>query len=1184
MSGLRTRAHGTLLAHACVALLACACAVLLVPRAARAQAAESSPPLDISADNMTGSRGAEGDIVLLNGNVRILRGRTVITSDHGRYLRGMGMLYLEQSVRLIDSTTTMTCDQASYSEITDVIRLNGRVVVVDGDATLHAPEASYDRRRGRVELFGGVDARDQHQTLRADSALYLRDSLLLKARGNVRGHDEQNKLELEARSVDYDRDAKLVIAFGEPQLTSRDKDGPPTVIRARLLRLDTEYRVAEAIDSVTVDRDTLHARADYGHFDELANYGILTGNPRAWDQETAVSGDTIEIWTDEKHLDRVVVQGSAAMDYRGNRPQTLGETSRLTGDRVDVYFTHDDIDSLVAVGKARNEYGAVPRAGKTPDQNRAEGDTITVFFAKRKIDRARVEGRASGVYQFAVDIADTANAANERVRYDATRIEYQVSKDRIVLDPGAHLTYGDLELNARRVEFDLDQQTLVAKGKPELIENGDKVTGRLMTYDLESRVGNIYKAETEYEAGLYHGERIRKPNDTELDILNGSYSTCTLDQPHYHFASRYMKIFLKDKLVAKPVVFYVKRVPLLALPFWVFPIKPGRHSGLLLPQFQIGVNSKAGQFIRNAGYYYAPNDYMDLTVSGDYYQAEPSWVIRAESEYKLQYVLDGTFEGSYARDERLSEENWDFAADHTQELTPRTRLVARASYISSRDYNSSNLFGRPLSQRLNRFLTSSIAVSHAADWASFNEFVERRQDLDADLDLEDPDGPGELRSKPLGTRAQQNNLTESLPSLSVSLPTRTAGSYGIVRGTRFGNALSSMYVSMSSRFLSLHTQRAFVETRIPFATDSTQDSVFTLGQDNTTRRGFQSDISVSDARRAFGWLNLRPAVNGTVAVFDHDVLGNTIVPTGAWSSSMSASGSFYGTFTPRLGRLEAFRHVIFPNASLGYSPEFKHLIVEDEQGTRERFQSFGSIGVSGAKQFQMNFGLDQRLQVKLKRKDEIQRIDNLLAWSMGSSYDFLWREHGLKHPMRPIGSAVTFQPPRYFNASMNFTTDVYQGRPLRALTYNLGLNLSSNDARRIAAPDLAVERNANQVAPYSDNWNASLTYSYSGGYSSGFSGETQQNWASNRNANAVLSYQVSPAWDMEYAANYDITAHQVGTQRFSVSRDLHCWVATFSRTFNAAGEAEFYFRISVKEQREIYFDRGTRAGSIGGIN
>ena len=74
---------------------------------------------------------------------------------------------------------------------------------------------------------------------------------------------------------------------------------------------------------------------------------------------------------------------------------------------------------------------------------------------------------------------------------------------------------------------------------------------------------------------------------------------------------------------------------------------------------------------------------------------------------------------------------------------------------------------------------------------------------------------------------------------------------------------------------------------------------------------------------------------------------------------------------------------------------------------------------------------------------------------------------------------------------------------------------------------------------------------------------------------AGLAFRVGP---------YDITAKEVGTQRFSVSRDLHCWQATFSRTFTAGGEAEFYFRLGVKEQREIYIERGTRAGSIGGIN
>ena len=1165
---------------------AVAVALVLLAASARAQPPgrrAGEPPLNISADNVSGTRGPEGDIVLLNGNVRIVRARSVITADRGRYLRTQGMLYLEQRVKLVDSTITTTCDRASYSEDQDVLRLEGNVVVTDRDVVLKAPWATYDRRLSRAELFGGVDARDLSQTMRADSALYLRDSLLLKARGSVRGQDLKNNLELNARAVDYSRRTHDAVAWGDPKLVSLEQQGPPTTIRAQILKVNTETRLAQAVDSVTVDRDTLHARADYGQFDDARNYGLLTGHPRAWDQETVITGDTLEMFTDDRHLKRVVVERNAVMDYRGSRPQTLGEASRLSGSRVDVYFTNDDIDSLVAVEKARDEYTATPRSGKTPEQNLAEGDTITVFFLKRKIDRARVEGTATGEYRFAVTAGDTAAQAEERVRYDARRIEYQVSRDKIVLDPAAHLTYRDLELNARRVEFDLNRQTLVAEGKPELVQHGDKVTGNLMTYDLESRVGNVYKAQTDYEAGLYHGDRIRKVSEKELDVMNGSYSTCNLPEPHYHFASRWMKIYLKDKLVAKPVVFYIKNVPLLALPFWVFPIKPGRHSGFLFPQFELGVNNRAGQFFRNAGYYWAPNDYMDLTVDGDYYQAEPSWVIRGEASYKLLYALDGTMNGSYARDEAFKQENWDFDADHTQELTPRSRLVARASFVSSRDYNSSNLFGRSLSQRLNRFLTSSLALSHAADWASFNGFLERRQDLDADLDLEDPDGAGPLRSKPLGTRASQTNLTESVPSLALSFPTRTAGSFGIFRGTKLEKALASMYLTLDGHFLSLHQRRAYVANRIPSEVDSTRDSVFTLGQDNNTRRGFQGNISVSDSRRAFGWLNLQPNLNGTVAVFDHDVLGHKLVPTGVWSSGVTASASFYGTFAPHLGALEAFRHVIFPNISLSYSPDFPNLLVAGPTGLRDRFESFGGIGVSGFKQFRMGLGLDQRLQVKLRRKDQVQRIDNLLSWSMASSYDFLWREHGLAHPLSPIGSSVALQPPHYLNATMNFTTDPYNQRPLRTLTYYLGLNLTSNDARRAAAPELPVDRSANQVEPFKDNWNLGLTYSYSGGYGGPTPGLASPRWASTRDANAVVSYQLSPGWSLEYSASYDLTQRQIGTQRFVINRDLHCWLATFSRTFVAGGEAEYYFRLGVKEQRDIFIERGTRTGSIGGI-
>jgi lipopolysaccharide assembly outer membrane protein LptD (OstA) len=1138
-------------------------------------------PLHISADNMSGSHGPEGDEVLLSGNVRITRERTLLTADRGRYLRAQGMLFLEDNVMLEDSTTTVTCDRASYSEKPDVIELSGNVSLVDHDATLDAPAATYDRKQGRAELYGGVEGTDRKQRIACDRAIYYRDSRLLQARGSVRGMDQENDLELRATAVDFDRITHEVKATGTPALHLRDEDGREAVIHANQLRLNTETRVAEAIDSVLVERDTLRARADYGLFDDRASRGWLLGHPRAWNDETTVTGDTLEMWAEKRTLKRVVVRGNAVMDYRGARPGSLGETNRLVGERADIYFTNRDIDSLVAVGKARNDYRGVPEKGKTPERNTAQGDTITVFFVNRQIDRARVEGRATGEYLLATDVADTSSADKDLVRYDASRIGYIVSRNRIELDQSAHLTYRDLELAAKRVEYDVDRQTLVATGAPELVDRGDKVTGHIMTYDLETRIGNIYQAETAYEKGLYHGQRIRKVTDNQLDVLSGSYSTCSLPEPHYHFAAHWMKIYLKDKLVAKPVVFYVRKVPIFALPFWIFPIKPGRHSGFLLPQFELGFTNRAGQFLRNAGYYWAPNDYMDLTVSGDYYSFEPSWVMRAEGYYKLLYALDGDFRGSFAKNESdvNKSENWDFNAEHSHQLGPNTRLVARASFVSSRDYNSSNLYGRSLSQRLNRFLRSSVAFSHSASWASISAAIERSQDLDTDEALKDPDGNGPSRARPIGTSASLPNLSETRPTLSVSFPTRAIGTLPFVKGTQFEKALSTLYFDLDTRFVSQYERRAFVADTVSFVTGSGVSDSTVLDYRVTARRGFAANSSLSDARRLFGWLNLRPGLFVNTAIFDFDELGHKVVPTGTWSSALTASTTLYGTFRPHWGAVEGIRHVIFPSVSVSYSPEFPNLIYRDSLGTHDRFRSFGGIGVSGFKQLRMNFGLDQRVQMKLVRGEQVQKLDNLISWGLGGSYDFLYRESGQKHPLSTLSSNVLIQPPGIINANLGWVTDVYSPRPVQSLGYNLGLNLTSNQARRRKAPSLPVEDRSSAYEEESSNesWSVDLAYSYSGGY------QLANRWSSSQTGNAVLHYQFTRGWGFDYSASYDVTEHEMGTQRFSLTRDLHCWQAIFTRTFASGGEAEYYFRLGVKDQREIYIERGTRTGSIGGI-
>ena len=71
-------------------------------------------------------------------------------------------------------------------------------------------------------------------------------------------------------------------------------------------------------------------------------------------------------------------------------------------------------------------------------------------------------------------------------------------------------------------------------------------------------------------------------------------------------------------------------------------------------------------------------------------------------------------------------------------------------------------------------------------------------------------------------------------------------------------------------------------------------------------------MSLSDARRLGGWLNISPRADAEVVVFDHDVLGNKVVPAGVWNAGINSSASVYGTFRPDIGRLYGIRHIVMP--------------------------------------------------------------------------------------------------------------------------------------------------------------------------------------------------------------------------------------------------------------------------------
>ncbi len=152
------------------------------------------------------------------------------------------------------------------------------------------------------------------------------------------------------------------------------------------------------------------------------------------------------------------------------------------------------------------------------------------------------------------------------------------------------------------------------RGLPELVDGGETYHGTTISYNFKTKKGRINVGQTEIEKGLYYGEAIKKVEGDVLYVADGKFTTCDLTHPHYYFASPEMKVVVKDKIVARPVYFYVSDVPVFALPFGIFPAERGRRSGLITPGYG---SSDRGRYLTHLGYYWATNDYMDWNGRAD---------------------------------------------------------------------------------------------------------------------------------------------------------------------------------------------------------------------------------------------------------------------------------------------------------------------------------------------------------------------------------------------------------------------------------------------------------------------------------------------------------------------------------------------------------------------------------------
>ncbi|MCI5058241.1 MAG: hypothetical protein MRY83_19175, partial [Flavobacteriales bacterium] len=233
-----------------------------------------------------------------------------------------------------------------------------------------------------------------------------------------------------------------------------------------------------------------------------------------------------------------------------------------------------------------------------------------------------------------------------KVEYQATdSIVFDVDKQIMYLYGQANVDYDGMTLKAFFIEFDMDNNTLFAKGiidstdkymeKPSFKNESQEFFSDSMRYNFKTKKGKIYQAKTQQDDGYVHGEQIKKINEDIFFIKDGKYTTCDHDTPHFYIDAQKLKVIKNDKIVTGPAVLKIAEVPTpLALPFGLFPNKKGKSSGIIVPA--PGESITQGFFLKDGGYYFSINDYYDLKLQGDIY-SRGSWLARASSNYKKRY-------------------------------------------------------------------------------------------------------------------------------------------------------------------------------------------------------------------------------------------------------------------------------------------------------------------------------------------------------------------------------------------------------------------------------------------------------------------------------------------------------------------------------------------------------------------
>jgi len=319
----------------------------------------------------------------------------------------------------------------------------------------------------------------------------------------------------------------------------------------------------------------------------------------------------------------------------------------------------------------------------------------------------------------ATDAAESPAPEGDEVLVSADRLERRADERVIVGEGAVVVRHREIRLAADRVVYHEQSKDLLADGNIVLDSGPDRLQGEHLELNLDTRVGFLERAQGFVQNYYFTGARIEKRGPDRYFIRGGTFTTCEGTLPDWSFHATSTELTIDEYLHAWNPTLQIKRLPVLYLPYAVFPVKRDRSTGLLIPE--IGVTGPDGFVLRN-DFYWAPRDNFDATIGLDYL-AKTGWGASGEVRYLLSPRTQGILQSYYLREPDA--ERWAFSTRNSQELPLGIHAEIEAFFQSDRQFIADR--GTSIEQRSNERTTSSFYLDRR--WASWDFALSGRYEV-----------------------------------------------------------------------------------------------------------------------------------------------------------------------------------------------------------------------------------------------------------------------------------------------------------------------------------------------------------------------------------------------------------------------------------------------------------------------